>query len=206
MTDTTQEQRLVDAARQGDEGAFESLVRLYEKRVFALAVRMCGNSDDAAEAAQEAFLAAWQGLRFFRGDSSFSTWLYRLTSNACVDLLRREGRHRSVAGPSLDDDGELNRDVPDTAPSPQEEAERRELRAQIEEGLRALSPEHRQVLILREMHQLSYDEIADTLDLDVGTVKSRISRGRKQLRNFLLRSGNFLAAPPSKETGKEGCQ
>ena len=206
MMDTTQEQRLVDAARRGDEAAFESLVRLYEKRVFALAVRMCGNSEDAAEAAQEAFLAAWQGLRFFRGDSSFSTWLYRLTSNACVDLLRREGRHRSVAASSLDDDGELNRDVPDTAPSPQEEAERRELRAQIEEGLRALSPEHRQVLILREMHQLSYDEIADTLDLDVGTVKSRISRGRKQLRNFLLRSGNFLAAPPSKETEKEGCQ
>ena len=207
MMDTTQEQRLVDAARRGDEAAFESLVRLYEKRVFALAVRMCGNSEDAAEAAQEAFLAAWQGLRFFRGDSSFSTWLYRLTSNACVDLLRREGRHRAAAGPSLDDDQDLNRDVQDvTALSPQEEAERRELRAQIEEGLRALSPEHRQVLILREMHQLSYDEIADTLDLDVGTVKSRISRGRKQLRNFLLRSGNFLAAPPSKETGKEGCQ
>ena len=207
MTDTTQEQRLVEAARRGDEGAFESLVRLYEKRVFALANRMCGNSEDAAEAAQEAFLAAWQGLRFFRGDSSFSTWLYRLTSNACVDLLRREGRHRAAAGPSLDDDQDLNRDVQDvTALSPQEEAERRELRAQIEEGLRALSPEHRQVLVLREMHQLSYDEIADTLDLDVGTVKSRISRGRKQLRNFLLRSGNFLAAPPSKETGKEGCQ
>ena len=207
MTDTTQEPRLVDAARQGDEGAFESLVRLYEKRVFALAVRMCGNQEDAAEAAQEAFLAAWQGLRFFRGDSSFSTWLYRLTANACVDLLRREGRYRAAAGPSLDDDGELNRDVPDvTTPSPQEEAERRELRSQIEEGLRALSPEHRQVLVLREMHQLSYDEIADVLDLDVGTVKSRISRGRKQLRNFLLRSGNFLAAPPSKETGKEGCQ
>ena len=139
MTDTTQEQRLVDAARRGDEGAFESLVHLYEKRVFALAVRMCGNAEDAAEAAQEAFLAAWQGLRFFRGDSSFSTWLYRLTSNACVDLLRREGRHRSAAGPSLDDE-EMNQDVPDvTAPSPQEEAERRELRSQIEEGLRASS-------------------------------------------------------------------
>lgn len=201
----TQEQQWVDDARRGDESAFESLVHLYEKRVFALAVRMCGNQEDAAEAAQEAFLAAWQGLRFFRGDSSFSTWLYRLTSNTCVDLLRREGRHRSAAGPSLDDE-ELNRDVPDTAPSPQEEAERRELRAQIEEGLRALSPEHRQVLVLREMHQLSYDEIADTLDLDVGTVKSRISRGRKQLRNFLLTKGNFLAAPPSKGAGKEGCK
>ena len=106
----TQEQQWVDDARRGDESAFESLVHLYEKRVFALAVRMCGNQEDAAEAAQEAFLAAWQGLRFFRGDSSFSTWLYRLTSNACVDLLRREGRHRSAAGPSLDDE-ELNRYV-----------------------------------------------------------------------------------------------
>ena len=201
----TQEQQWVDAARHGDESAFESLVRLYEKRVFALAVRMCGNQEDAAEAAQEAFLAAWQGLRFFRGDSSFSTWLYRLTSNACVDLLRWEGRHRSAAGPSLDDE-ELNWDVPDAAPSPQEEAERRELRAQIEEGLRALSPEHRQVLVLREMHQLSYDEIAQALDLDAGTVKSRISRGRKQLRNFLLAKGNFLAAPPSKGSEKEGCK
>ena len=201
-----QEHNLIQAARNGDQAAFGELVQQYQKRVFALAVRMCPTPELAEEAAQEAFLAAWQGLPFFRGDSAFATWLYRLTSNACVDLLRREGRHRAAAGPSLDDDGELNRDEPDaTATSPQEEAERRELRAQIEEGLRALSPEHRQVLVLREMHQLSYDEIADALDLDVGTVKSRISRGRKQLRNFLLRSGNFLAAPPSKETGKEGC-
>ena len=197
MTDTTQEQRLVDAARQGDEGAFESLVRLYEKRVFALAVRMCGNQEDAAEAAQEAFLAAWQGLRFFRGDSSFSTWLYRLTSNACVDLLRREGRHRSAAGPSLDDE-ELGCDVPDAAPSPQEEAERRELRAQIEEGLRALSPEHRQVLVLRELEGLSYGEIASLLGVEEGTVKSRIARARLALRNYLTKQGNFFGETPSK--------
>ena len=121
------EQRLVAAARGGDEGAFETLVRLYEKRVFALAVRMCGSREDAAEASQEAFLAAWQGLAFFRGESSFSTWLYRLTSNACVDLLRREGRHRAAAGPSLDDE-EAGLDVPDQTLSPQDEAERRELR------------------------------------------------------------------------------
>ena len=99
----TREQQLVTAARDGDESAFETLVRLYEKRVFALTLRMCGDREDAAEAAQEAFLAAWQGLAFFRGDSSFSTWLYRLASNACVDLLRREGRRRAAAGPSLDD-------------------------------------------------------------------------------------------------------
>lgn len=200
-----QEQNWIEAARQGDQGAFEQLVRLYEKRVFALTLRMCRNPEDAAEAAQEAFLAAWQGLAFFRGESSFSTWLYRLTSNACVDLMRREGRHHAAAGPSLNDE-EANLDVPDHAASPQEAAERSELRQQIEAGLQALSPEHREVLVLREMHQLSYEEIADTLSLDIGTVKSRISRGRKQLRNFLLKSGNFSAAPASKETGKEGCK
>ena len=198
-----QEQQWVDAARKGDQSAFEQLVRLYEKRVLALTTRMCKNPSDAEEAAQEAFLAAWQGLPFFRGDASFSTWLYRLASNACVDLLRREGRRQSAAGPSLNDE-EARVEVPDTAPSPQEQAERAELREQIEAGLRALTPDHRQVLILREIHQLSYDEIAQTLELDVGTVKSRISRGRKQLRNFLLSSGNFLSPPASKEAGKEG--
>ena len=198
-----QEQQWVEAARQGDQTAFEQLVHLYEKRVLALTTRMCKNPADAEEAAQEAFLSAWQGLPFFRGDASFSTWLYRLASNACVDLLRREGRRQSAAGPSLNDE-EVQLEVPDTAPSPQEQAERSELRQQIEAGLQALTPDHRQVLLLREMHQLSYDEIAQTLDVDVGTVKSRINRGRKQLRNFLLRSGNFSPPPASKEAGKEG--
>ena len=203
MNEQTREHQLVMAAKGGDEDAFATLVRLYEKRVFALAVRMCGSREDAAEAAQEAFLAAWQGLSFFRGDASFSTWLYRLTSNACVDLLRREGRHRSAAGPSLDDE-ELSLDVPHTALSPQDEAERQELREAIDRGLAALSPEHRQILILREMHQLSYDEIAEVLSLDTGTVKSRISRARRQLRNFLLKDGNFSPPAASKATGKEG--
>ena len=198
-----QEQKWIDSARKGDQNAFAELVRLYEKKVFALTTRMCKNPDDAAEAAQEAFLAAWQGLPNFRGDAAFSTWLYRLASNACVDLLRREGRHRDAAGPSFNDD-DLQLDVPDQAPSPHDLAERSELRQQIEAGLAALSPEHRAVLILREIHQRSYDEIAEILSLDVGTVKSRINRGRKQLRNFLLKSGNFSDQQPSKEVGKEG--
>ena len=198
-----QEQQWVEAARQGDQSAFEQLVHLYEKRVLALTTRMCKNPADAEEAAQEAFLSAWQGLPFFRGDASFSTWLYRLASNACVDLLRREGRRQSAAGPSLNDE-EVQLEVPDTAPSPQEQAERSELRQQIEAGLQALTPDHRQVLLLREMHQLSYDEIAQTLDVDVGTVKSRINRGRKQLRNFLLSSGNFSPPPASKKAERKG--
>lgn len=199
-----QEQKWIDAARKGDQDAFAELVRLYEKKVFALTSRMCKNPEDAAEAAQEAFLSAWQGLPSFRGDAAFSTWLYRLASNACVDLLRREGRHRDAAGGSFNDE-EHPLDVPDPAASPHELAERGELRQQIEEGLAALSPEHREVLILREIHQLSYDEISQTLQLDAGTVKSRINRARKQLRNFLLKSGNFSIPVPS-NSAEEGCK
>ena len=199
------EQKWIDAARQGDQDAFGELVRLYEKRVLALTARMCGNPEDGAEAAQEAFLAAWQGLPFFRGEASFSTWLYRLASNAAVDLLRREGRHRNAAALSLNDEN-MNPDIPDhSAPAPQEAAERAELRRQVEEGLAALPPEYRQALVLRELHQRTYDEIAAILDLELGTVKSRISRGRKLLRKILLESGNFFSAPASKESAKEGC-
>ena len=190
-----QEQNWIQSARNGDQAAFGELVMKYQKRVYALTVRMCPTLELAEEAAQEAFLSAWQGLPFFRGDSAFSTWLYRLASNACVDLLRKEGRHQ---GPSLDDEA-VSAEVPDTRPTPEAAAEQKELRAQIEAGLWTLSPEHREVLILREIQQLSYDEIADALSLDLGTVKSRISRGRRQLRNFLMEQGNFSAPAASKK-------
>lgn len=200
-----EEQRWIAAARNGDQESFEKLVRLYEKRVFSLTSRICRNSADAEEAAQEAFLAAWQALPAFRGDASFATWLYRLVSNACVDILRREGRHQAMAGPSLDDE-ESSPEPPDKSPSPHALAERAELRRQIEAGLAALPPEYRQVLILREIHQCTYDEIAQICSIDLGTVKSRINRGRKRLRKILLESGNFSAAGASKKTEKEGCR
>lgn len=190
-----QEQNWIASARNGDEAAFGQLVQKYQKRVYTLTVRMCPTPELAEEAAQEAFLSAWQGLPFFRGDAAFSTWLYRLASNACVDLLRKERRHQ---GTSLDDDT-VGAEIPDTKPTPEEAAETKELRAQIEAGLRQLSPEHRAVLILREIQQLNYEEIADALSLDLGTVKSRISRGRRQLRDFLKEQGNFSAAAASKK-------
>ena len=142
-----QEQNWIQAAKNGDQAAFGHLVETYQKRVYALTVRMCPTRELAEEAAQEAFLSAWQGLPFFRGDSAFSTWLYRLASNACVDLMRKEGRHQ---GPSLDDET-VTADVADPSPTPEKAAEQRELRAQIEAGLRSLSPEHREVLVLREI-------------------------------------------------------
>ena len=191
-----QEQNWIQAAKGGDQAAFSHLVEAYQKRVYALTVRMCPTPELAEEATQETFLAAWQGLPFFRGDSAFSTWLYRLASNACVDLLRKEGRHQ---GPSLDDET-VAADMADPAPTPEKAAEHKELRGQIEAGLRALTPEHREVLILRELQQLSYDEISDALSLDLGTVKSRISRGRRQLRDFLIKQGNFSAPAASKKT------
>ncbi len=201
---TKEERELIQAAQEGDQEAFEELVRRHEKQVYGLALRVCGNPQDAAEAAQEAFLSAWQGLRFFRQESEFSTWLYRLTSNAAIDLLRREKRHRGAA--SLDD--ELSPEAPDrTSLTPQDALEQKELGELIQKGLNDLSADHRQVLVLREMYQMSYQEISDVLDLDVGTVKSRISRGRQQLRKFLLKRGNFFHRQPSKETEKkeEGC-
>ena len=98
-----QEQRWIEAAGRGDQAAFESLIHLYEKKVFALTTRLCGNPEDAREAAQEAFLAVWQGLPAYRGDARFSTWLYRLTANACMDLLAESAvrlRRRPLAGRS----------------------------------------------------------------------------------------------------------
>ena len=197
------EKELVRAAQRGDDSAFEELVRTYEKRVYHLALRMCGNVDDAYEVAQEAFLSAWKGMRFFRGDSSFSTWLYRLTSNAAIDFLRRQRRQGGSDGVSLDDENTFL-EVADPAPSPHQQAERLELRDALARGLCALSPEHRQVLLLRVLHGLTYEEIAAALELDLGTVKSRIARAREKLRKYLVASGNFSGYLPSNLAEKEG--
>lgn len=194
-------EELVRAAAKGNTLAFEELVRLHEKKVYALALRMCGNSEDAADVAQEAFLSAWRGLPSFRGEAGFSTWLYRLTSNAAIDQLRKGKRQREEA--SLDD-GDLPLDVPDRQPGPQEAVESAELQRAVADGLRELSEDHRQILLLREYQGLSYDEIAQALEVDLGTVKSRISRARRALRKILLERGNLSGYLPSKQAEKEG--
>ena len=148
--------------------------------------------------AQEAFLNAWRGLKFFQGDSAFSTWVYRLASNACIDHLRRKKRRQDISAPmpAVEED-DSQPDIPDDRFRPDQELERRELRRTVIRSLEQLSDEHRQVLVMRELNGLSYQEIADVLDLEAGTVKSRIARARNSLRKILVESGNFSIPPSS---------
>ena len=188
------EQELVRAAAGGDTEAFERLVETYENKIYTLALRMSGSPDDAGDIAQEAFLAAWRGLPAFRGEAGFATWLYRLASNATIDYLRRQRKQRGEL--SLDDE-ELGLDAVDAGPGPQDAAEGEEVRSAVAAGLGALSEGHRQVLVLRELQGLSYEEIAAVLAVDLGTVKSRISRARSALRKILLENGNLSGDLPS---------
>ena len=192
-----EEKDLILRCQRGDEAAFEALIRLHEKKVYALCRRMCRDEDDALEAAQDAFLAVWRGIGGFRADAAFSTWLYRLATNACLDVLRREKKRG--ADVSLDDE-EARLDPADSAPRPEDAAERAETRRLVREAVGALPDDYRQVLLLREFEQLSYAEISEIAQLDIGTVKSRISRARQALRNYLAASGNFFDIAPSKVT------
>ena len=199
MTD----RELTERAWRGDQQAFEQLVLDNEKRVYNLALRMTGSPEDALDLSQEAFLNAWRGLASFQGECSFSTWMYRLTSNVCLDFLRARKRRLEAAGALLSLDGE---DAPDPAAPdrqrPEAVLERREQQELPRRALDALPDHHRQVLALRELSGLSYQEISAALALDLGTVKSRLTRARLALRKILCRDGNFFDPPPSNRTEK----
>ena len=189
-----EEKDLISRAARDDADAFRQLVETYQTPAYRLAARMCG-PDGAEDVTQEAFLAAWRALPEFRGDCRFSTWLYRLVSNAAIDCLRREKKHRDTG--DVDD-----LELPDGGPSPQEQAERSDTRDAVRRALDRLSPEHRQVLLLRFMQELDYGEIARALNVSEGTVKSRINRAKSKLREVLA-AGNFFDAGlvlPTEET------
>ncbi len=188
---------LLRRAAAGDHDAFEQLVLAHQKAVYNLALRMTGSPDDALDLSQEAFLRAWRGLPDYRSDASFSTWLYRLTSNICIDFLRRRAREKTVP---LYGFGEEEDELP--LPDPGPDAETRALsrleRQEVAAAMQSLDLEYRQALTLRVIDGLSYAEIAEVLNVPAGTVKSRIARAREKMRALLQKSGNKSGSPSSK--------
>ena len=195
MTD----RELVEQAKRGDQGAFEQLVLDNQNKVYTLALRLVNDRTAAEDLAQEAFVRAWQGLVSFQGGSSFSTWVYRLATNLCIDYLRRQRRRERVEPVvSLDDADSGWAEPADRDSDPQLVLERSERGRALARGLAKLPDWQRQVLVLRELSGLSYQEISSALNIDLGTVKSRIARARLNLRKILLEDGNFFDGPPSK--------
>ena len=187
-----EERRLVVAAQRGDVESFNALVRQYEGRVYNLCYRMLGDAESAADAAQDAFLSAFRNLHSFRG-GSFRSWILRIATNACYDVLRARKRRPAVSLDNpLDDEDEAARlQIADRAEAPDEFALRRELAAAIQRGLALLPEEQRLILILSDIQGLTYDEIAQITNTNLGTVKSRLSRGRARLRD-ILKAGELL--------------
>lgn len=194
----TDEKALIQQILDGDQEAFAQLVTAYEKQVYNLCLRMSGNPEDARDLAQEAFLKAWRGLQFYKSESSFSTWLYRLTTNVCIDFLRQKKRRPTVSL-TQDDDWEDGQelDIPDAAPTPEERLLHQETGQAVRQAMEQLDDDFRLVLTLRVVEDLSYEEIAQVLDLNPGTVKSRLARARGKLRKILLQSGNKLETKAS---------
>lgn len=196
-----EEDLLVSRVQSGDSASFEKLVLDNQTKVYNLAMRMVGNEEDAFDMSQEAFIKAYNSLGSFRGDSRFSVWLYRLTSNVCLDFLRSEGRktHSSLTYLSdEDDDKEL--EIPDGRFSPETIVEKKELREAVNKGLMNLPKDYRVILLMREIDGLSYEEIANALSIEEGTVKSRIFRARKRLCAILSSDGNFSNSTSSKKS------
>ncbi len=187
-----QEYLIVQQVLEGNTNAFEELVLEYEKKVYNVALRILGNSEDAADMTQEAFIKAFNSLSGFRGDSKFSVWLTRIVSNLCLDFLRSRSRRPTVSLSVEDDEGDdVQLDIADVSQSPELLLERSLTRESVRRGLKALPEDYREILLLREIQGLSYDEIADALNIEVGTVKSRIFRGRKKLCDYLIKDGNI---------------
>ncbi len=179
------EATLIERAQAQDETAFDQIVRLYADRIYNYVRRMVGNPQDAEDITQEVFIRAYQGLPSFDGRASFSTWLYRIATNLCIDHRRRQSRRVQTVPYHRDESDEEDGDweFPDTSqPSALDMLLTRELQAVVDEAIDALSPKLKTVLLLYDVEGLSYEQIAQALRIPMGTVKSRLFAAREQIR------------------------
>ena len=205
MTDL-KERDLIRRAKQGDMLAFEELILNHEKIVYNVALRMMNHSEDARDISQEVFLKAYRNLANFDERSAFSTWLYRITHNTCIDEMRkRKGKQNYSLEEELEnEDGSMQRQIADEGDTPEESLLREEQKSEILQALDTLSEEHKAAIILRDVKGLSYEEISEILELSLGTVKSRISRARNQLKTEILKMREQSEKSVRHKKGKEG--
>ncbi|MBQ4575555.1 MAG: sigma-70 family RNA polymerase sigma factor [Clostridia bacterium] len=189
------EDLVIKRAVSGDKEAFGELVRAYESMVYNTAMQALRNAEDAYDVSQEVFIKAWRSLGSFRGESKFSTWIYRITCNQIKDYIRAKSRHAAISLSEYDseEDTEKETDIPDTDRSvmPEEVYLRDELRDTVREAIASMSEDHRQIIVLRDIEGYSYEEIAEMLGLGIGTVKSRINRARNAVKEFLIKRNIF---------------
>lgn len=183
------ERDMIERASRGDAAAFNHLMAQHERRMYAVALRMCGNREDAQDCLQEAMLRVYRAIGGFKGQSSFSTWVYRITMNTCLDELRRKKNRQNT---SLDNLLDLGWSPADESNAPEKQAMRSELRRNLNRAIQELPEEMRSAVVLRDIQGFSYDEIARMLEINVGTIKSRISRGREKLREKLKENAELF--------------
>jgi RNA polymerase sigma-70 factor (ECF subfamily) len=181
------DREVVEHCQRGELRAYELLVNRYRNKVYALAYSMLRNEQDATDVCQEAFVRAWQSIRNFKKNASFYTWVYRITTNLCIDFVRKRDRRQTTPlEEGIEPDASVDVETPPSSnPSPTDEVQRKELREQIDEALLELSPEHRAVIQLREFEGLEYAEIARIVGCSIGTVMSRLHYARKHLQKLL---------------------
>lgn len=178
-TQNSSDRELFELTQGGDEAAFSELVRRYEAFVYSIAYDILRDREDAADASQDAFLKLWRTAGSWRGDCEVKTWIYRIAKTTSLDAVRARSSRATV---QADDSPETDTG---TSPSPEEEVERREEIRIVRDAVHALPEAYREVLVMREFQSMSYREIADAADIDIGTVKSRLSRARAELYDIL---------------------
>jgi RNA polymerase sigma-70 factor, ECF subfamily len=180
---------LIERAQRGDREAFNSLIRKHERRAYQYAFRLTSNPEEASDVVAEAFVRVYSALHNFKGQSAFTTWFYRILTNCFLDIRKREKSRPAVSLEAAlqTPDGELERQIEDPSISPHEESERAERARSVEEAVSHLPEYQKAMIVMYHAEMMSYEEIAEALDLPIGTVKSRLNRARLSLREQLVR-------------------